>query len=184
MSASTVSTPVSWNGRLANLALSGNLASSEFPGRLPPNLMPSGLAADDLPRGRVLVVADEAVVSLDLQRMLRDAGYRIVGPVSGLQEIERLIERGAIDCAVVDLEVDKRTPLPAADLLAYHDLPFVFVAGDGDIPPTPHRSRPVIRKPVDKESLLAALAKASPPRPQAGLAAGNGSSWPRIFPQL
>ena len=42
---------------------------------------PPHLAAEP-PRGRILVVEDQAVVALDLQRTLRAAGYRVVGPQS------------------------------------------------------------------------------------------------------
>ncbi len=62
---------------------------------------PPSLAALDLPQGKVLMVVDDAVVALDLQRLLREAGYRVVGPVTTVSEVQRRIERGDIDCAIV-----------------------------------------------------------------------------------
>jgi CheY-like chemotaxis protein len=67
---------------------------------------PPSLATLDLPRGKVLVVVDDAIVALDLQRLLHEAGYRVVGPATTVAEIQRMIQRGDIDCAIVDLDVD------------------------------------------------------------------------------
>ena len=116
-----------------------------------PPWAPAALAADDPPRGKVLVIEDEAVVALDLQRTLREAGFRTVGPATSLADIQQLIDRGAIDCAVLDLDVDRRAPLPIADLLAFAEVPFVFLS---DVPrpmlPPPHRRRPVVKKPFSR----------------------------------
>ena len=78
-------------------------------------------------RDRILVVEHQPIVALDLQRTLREAGYRAIGPAATLGEIQRLIEQGPIDCAVVDIDVNRRTPLPVADLLAFADVPFAFL---------------------------------------------------------
>ena len=58
----------------STLGESWNTQLSEFRNRLdfcPP------LHAADLPEGRILVVEDETIVALDLQPLLREAGYRI-----------------------------------------------------------------------------------------------------------
>ena len=102
--------------------------------RIAPQPMPVGvrfsppsLATLDLPQGKVLVVVDDAIMALDLQRLLHDAGYRVIGPATTVAEIQRMIERGDIDCAILDLDVDRRAPLPIADLLAFADVPFVYL---------------------------------------------------------
>jgi hypothetical protein len=53
----------------------------------PPRTPAFELAADALPRARVLVVEREALVALDLQRTLREAGFRASGPAATLGEI-------------------------------------------------------------------------------------------------
>jgi len=117
----------------------------------PPVWAPAVLATDDAPRGKVLVVEDEALVALDLQRVLCDAGFRTVGPATTLADIQRLIDRGAIDCAILDLDVDHRAPLPIADLLAFVDVPFAFLtAGSRRMVPPQHRHRPVVEKPFSR----------------------------------
>lgn len=173
----------SWN-RLSSIAFEP-LQGAAFP----PVRAPVQLAADDPPRGRILIIEDEAVLALELQRMLRDAGFRTIGPVSTLVDIQRMIGRGAIDCAVLDLEVDRRAPLPIADLLTYAEVPFVYLSnGSRATLPTQHRSRPVVVKPVSRAALLAAVEGAMA---KARAAAGGhlpGAPaplpWPRVYPPL
>ena len=38
-----------------------------------------------------------------------------------------MIRRGDIDCAILDLDVDRRAPLPIADILAFADVPFGYL---------------------------------------------------------
>ena len=52
-----------------------------------PTPPPRWLGASEPPRGRILVVEDQAVVALDLQRSLREAGYRVVGPATSLPAV-------------------------------------------------------------------------------------------------
>ena len=164
---------------------------------LDPQAMPSGarysppsLANLDLPQGKVLVAVNDVVVALDLQRLLHEAGYRVVGPTTNIAEIERIIQRGGIDCAILDLDVDRRAPLPIADLLDSVDVPFVYLT-TGVLAPVPsrHRLTPVVEKPFTRESLLATVEKAlARPREVA-----NDNRWPanasvvpwaRVYPPL
>ena len=150
---------------------------------------PPSLATLDLPQGKVLMVVDDAVVALDLQRLLREAGYRLIGPVTTVSEVQRAIERGAIDCAIVDLDVDRRAPLPIADLLAFADVPFVYLSA-GVLGPAPvwHRQRPLVEKPFTREALLAALEKATArPREVANDNRWQGGvvvPWTRVYPPI
>ncbi|MGE0577604.1 MAG: hypothetical protein AB7F22_15535 [Reyranella sp.] len=149
----------------------------------------AGLASDDVPRGRILVVADEAVVALDLQRTLREAGYRVVGPATSLADVHRLIARGSIDCAVLDLAIDRRMPIPVADLLAFAEIPFVFLTdGDKSGLPLQHAHRPVVKRPYVEQDLLAAIDRAMRQHGRPGKATPLQSpapaSFPRVLPQL
>jgi CheY-like chemotaxis protein len=155
---------------------------------------PPSLATLDRPQGRVLVVVDDALVALDLQRLLHEAGYRVVGPATTVAEIQRMIQRGDIDCAILDLDIDRRAPLPIADLLAFADVPFVYLTTGvlggvlGSVPAR-HRQRPVVEKPFTREILLAAVEKAMARRREVA----NDNRWPvgasvvpwtRVYPPL
>jgi DNA-binding NtrC family response regulator len=151
---------------------------------------PPSLAPLDLPQGKVLVVVEDAIVALDLQRTLRDAGWRVIGPATSVTEIQRMVQRGDIDCAILDLDIDQRAPLPIADLLAFADVPFVYLTTGvlGSVP-SRHRHRPVVEKPFKGETLLAAietaLAKARKVvNDNRWPAAGSVVPWERVYPPI
>jgi len=176
----------SWNRRLADDSTS--FAPQPMAQGL--RFSPPSLATLDLPHGKVLVVVDDAITALDLQRLLREAGYRVIGPATTVAEIQRMIQRGDIDCAILDLDIDRRAPLPIADLLAFADVPFVYLS-TGVLGPVPsrHRHRPLVEKPFTRETLLAAVEKAMARRREVA----NDNRWPagatvvpwaRVYPPL
>jgi DNA-binding response OmpR family regulator len=140
--------------------------------------------------GRVLVIEDDAVVALDLQRILRQAGYRVVGPAPTMVDAERLMARGPIDCAVLDTDLKGGKAFAVADRLDLADIPFVLVTSDsrqelGE----KYAGRPVIAKPYGTDQVLAAVERV--------ISGGSDCeseiqyptapptvSWPRVFPQL
>jgi CheY-like chemotaxis protein len=156
---------------------------------LPPRRLPTRLA-DDPPLGRILVIEESAVVALDLQRILREAGYRVVGPAPSVTDAKRLIARGPIDCAVLDIDLKGGKAFALADHLDLCGIPIVFATGDPhrDLPEE-HAHRTRITKPYAKEQVLEAVERAI-----SGRAAGDSEiwytmapqtiSWPRVFPQL
>src|ERR1044071_7763344 len=88
----------SWNRRLSE-------SSQRVPSRSMGQAMrfaPPSLSALDLPQRKVLVAVEDAVLALNLQRLLHDAGYRVIGPATAVGDFQRMIERGNIDCAVLD----------------------------------------------------------------------------------
>lgn len=149
-----------WNRRFSRAE--GALQVEPSPcGSAPPAWAPAALAAAELPRGKVLVVADEARMVLELQQLLREAGFRVIGPAATLADIQRLIDRGPLDCAIVDLDTDRRFPLPASDLLALAEVPFVLLTpGPWRDIPQRHSHRPVVEKPVVRDELIAAVERA------------------------
>jgi DNA-binding NtrC family response regulator len=175
-----------WNRRITNQS------ESFEPQPMPVGVRfsPPSLATLNMPQGRVLVVVDDAIMALDLQRLLREAGYRVVGPATTVVEIQGMIQRGDIDCAILDLDVDRRAPLPIADLLTFADVPFVYLT-TGMLGPVPsrHKQTPVVEKPFTAETLLAALEKAMARRRQVANdnrwpASGSVVPWERVYPPI
>ena len=146
-----------WNRRLTEHRKSFEPQSMPVGSRF----SPPSLASLDRPQGKVLVVVDDAIMALDLQRLLHESGYRVVGPATAVAEIKDMIQCGDIDCAILDLDVDRRAPLPIADQLAFADVPFIYLT-TGVLGPVPsrHKERPVVEKPFTREIVLAAIEKA------------------------
>lgn len=155
--------------------------------------------AHDWPNGRILIAGPQAVIALDLQRILRDAGYRVVGPVATAAEARRLIDRGPVDGAIVDLDLDLSAASAILKLLDDAGIPAVFLSGAAlQELPERHRDRPLVHKPYTGAGLLTALrralAKAEYEAEGQGERQGEGAflypvspppmPWPRVFPQL
>ncbi len=177
-----------------------SLPPAAVPGTASPRRAPPVPLAHDWPSGRILVVGPRAVVALDLQRILRDAGYRVVGPVATAAEARRLIARGPVDGApvdgaIVDLDLDPSAASAILELLDDAGIPAVFLSGAAlQELPERHRDRPLVHKPYTGAGLLTALRRAL--EKAEGEAEGQGEGgflypispppmpWPRVFPQL
>lgn len=125
-----------------------------------------GLPTEESPalRGqRVLVVEDEALVAMELSRVLTAAGARVVGPAGTIEEAMALMDAQPIDRALLDINLGGRVITPVARLLSHRRIPFVYLTGyqEPDVD-----GGPVLRKPVATSTLLGALARgAASPTP-------------------
>lgn len=140
------------------------------------------LTIDQPPRGRVLIVEDEIPVALDLQKALRDAGYRIVGPAGSQSEVERLVRRGLLDAAVIDADSRAAMPFAVADWLAAEEVPFAFIVSEGTELPRDHALRPQLTRPVSPRALVDTVERMIEGDPAAMPV--PAARWPRLFPPL
>ena len=67
---------------------------------------------------RVLLVEDEPVVAMDLEMILRGAGYVVVGPATRLAEAMCMAEEEALDGAVLDVNLGGERVFSVAEALA------------------------------------------------------------------
>lgn len=85
---------------------------------------------------RVLIVEDEMLLAMDLEDMLLDAGYEVVGQASHKQQAIMLAEQinGAIDVAIMDINLARGTNgvETAAALRERWNIPALFVSGNLD----------------------------------------------------
>jgi CheY-like chemotaxis protein len=122
-----------------------------------------GAQVEGLRRRRVLVVEDESLVSMMIEDMLGDLGCVVVGPVASAARAAALIEREAIDCAVLDVGLADGPVFPLADALAARGVPFIFATGyfSGALDRR-YAAVPLVGKPFDvgelKRAIDAALA--------------------------
>jgi DNA-binding response OmpR family regulator len=111
---------------------------------------------------RILVVEDEALVSMLVEDELRDAGATVLGPAACVGDALRLVEAavdGGISAAVLDLILQGERATPVADRLAALGVPFLFATGYGGRCDTGgHGAAPTLRKPFAPERLVATVA--------------------------
>jgi CheY-like chemotaxis protein len=112
---------------------------------------------------KVLVVEDEALVSMLLEDMLSDLGCEIVGPIMRLREALVMAEDQdqAMDIAILDVNLAGERSFPVAEALERRGCLFVLATGYDDSGIDERwRSRPVLRKPFLPHQLEQALQEA------------------------
>lgn len=137
---------------------------------------------DRPPRGRILIVEDQLPLALEMQKHLRDAGYRIVGPAGSQSEVERLVKTGRLDAAVIDVDSRRSAPFAVADWLAAEQVPFAMIANNDGSLPYELALRPLITKPVSPSALVDTVDQMVNGSPGARVI--PYTRGPRLFPQL
>jgi CheY-like chemotaxis protein len=120
----------------------------------------------DLTGLRILVVEDEAAISLLLEDMLLDFGCEVIGPAARLSAALDAVAKESLDLAILDVNVAGEPIYPVAEALAQRSIPFVFSTGYGSAGiRDSFRDRPVLQKPFAqhdlKQKLIFARAKSS-----------------------
>jgi CheY-like chemotaxis protein len=108
---------------------------------------------------RILLVEDEYVLAMDMQRVFAERGALVLGPVASVDDALDLIEAGEqIDAAVLDMNLQGEMAFPVADELLERGTPFVFATGyDQSVVPVRYRDIVRCEKPVNVESVASAL---------------------------
>jgi len=103
---------------------------------------------------RILVVEDEAAISLLLEDMLLDFGCEVIGPAARLSVALDAVAREKVDLAILDVNVAGEPIYPVAEALAQRSIPFVFSTGYGSAGiRDAFRDRPVLQKPFAQHDL-------------------------------
>lgn len=111
-------------------------------------------SGSDLTGLRILVVEDEAAISLLLEDMLLDFGCQVIGPAARLSAALETLAREKVDLAILDVNVAGEPIYPVAEALAQRSIPFVFSTGYGSAGiRDAYRDRPVLQKPFAQNDL-------------------------------
>jgi CheY-like chemotaxis protein len=107
----------------------------------------------------VLLVEDEAVVGMEIEFCLKEAGAAVIGPLMSVAEAVTAARGAAVDAAILDVDVRGQEVFPVADILLSRRIPFIFHTG--------HATRrqlddayldiPVCLKPMSPARLIAVL---------------------------
>lgn len=115
----------------------------------------------------VMILEDDPFIALDMESVMEDAGYNILGPVATSSEAFKILkdaETPRPDCALLDFYITGGTSEFVARELTRLNIPYMFVTGnEKDVRNCFAGQDPLIRtKPVvvnrileDVESLLA-----------------------------
>jgi CheY-like chemotaxis protein len=107
---------------------------------------------------KVLVVEDEALVSMLVEDMLSDLGCTVIGPAAEIEEALRLAGSAEIDAALLDVNLGGRPVFPVADALKARGVPFAFASGYGEAGLSEsHRGALVLQKPFREADLRRVL---------------------------
>ncbi|MGK2910768.1 MAG: response regulator [Sphingobium sp.] len=106
---------------------------------------------------RLLVVEDDYFIASDLAGWLEGFGVDVVGPAASVSEALLLLDAGggALDGAILDVNLGVERVFPVADALQDRGVPFLFLTGyESAAIPEAYRAAPKLDKPVHKTQLL------------------------------
>jgi PAS domain S-box-containing protein len=112
-------------------------------------------------RPRILVVEDSALIALEIEEAVREAGFEVVGPVARLPAALELVQSHSVDGALLDINLDGVQVYPLADLLRARGVPIVFATGYDRRTVLPPRfsTVPTLAKPFSPSDLARLLAE-------------------------
>jgi len=113
----------------------------------------------ELPKKRVFVVEDETLVLFNLQDILSELGWTLVGQAMSLAQAEKMAASVELpDIAILDVNIGGQKVFSAASILVERGVPVLFATGYGrDGLPPEWQDRPVIVKPYSQRDVAIAL---------------------------
>lgn len=126
---------------------------------MPPSVTPSEPPSRD---PLVLVVEDEFLLALDLEHLLRQHGFRVLGPAATVAEALRLLTGATPDVALLDVNLRGEPVTPVAEALRAWGVPFALASAydRAQLPAEVLGVVPNAGKPTSEHRLLAALKQA------------------------
>lgn len=109
---------------------------------------------------RVLIVEDEALVSMLLEDMLADHGCEVAATASRIAQALDLVADPSLElqAAILDVNLGGEPIFPVAEALAARGIPFAFATGYGAGGlPDQWRGRPTLQKPFSHDDVGKAL---------------------------
>lgn len=119
---------------------------------------------DDPQKRRILIVEDTPLVAMELEQILEEAGYVVIGPAMSLDSGLELAGTERVDAAVLDVNLAGRLVFPLAERLAETGIPILFCTGyeRGILNGTAFENYPCIAKPFAAITLQAAVGEILP----------------------
>jgi DNA-binding NtrC family response regulator len=108
---------------------------------------------------RLLVVEDDAILLMELEEILQDAGAEIVGCCRTVKDALASVEADAISAAVLDVRIGSETIAPVARRLGRRGTPFLFYTGQVIDDPALEEWRDckIVAKPAQAQTIVSAV---------------------------
>jgi light-regulated signal transduction histidine kinase (bacteriophytochrome)/CheY-like chemotaxis protein len=119
---------------------------------------------------KVLMVEDQLLIAMDVETMLTQEGAASVETASSVKEALVALTMMRPDVAILDVNLGNGSSVPVAQALRERGIPFVFATGYGEtsLIPASMDDVPIVRKPYDLASLVAAMTTAMAKKSSAG----------------
>jgi DNA-binding NtrC family response regulator len=113
---------------------------------------------------RVLIVEDDALLLMELESILQDAGAEIMGCCRNVPDALRALEQNQISVAILDVRIGHTTIAPVARGLAKRGTPFLFYTGQVESDPilAEWAGHVVLSKPARSAAIVDAVARLLP----------------------
>jgi DNA-binding response OmpR family regulator len=107
---------------------------------------------------RILIVEDEPMLAFAIEDVLIDSGFKIAGVARELATALAIIESGACDAVILDVNLSGVSAAPAASALALRGLPFLILSGySSEQQPSAFSGAPRLQKPCRPDRMIRAL---------------------------
>ena len=107
---------------------------------------------------RVLIVEDEAAISMLIEDMLLDLGVEIVATASRLNPALQLAREADLEGAILGINIGGVHSYPIADVLRGRGIPVIFATGYGaSVLPERFKSCQIVHKPFDRQQFNQAV---------------------------
>ena len=120
-------------------------------------LTPTADAPKDGHGRRVLIVEDNALISMEMEASLESNGYDVVGRANSVVEALEVISTTDIDVAVLDVDLGGEYSFAIADALTEKGVPYTFATGFETLTQERGYTAPVLTKPVNEATLRRTL---------------------------
>ncbi|MDP2086588.1 MAG: response regulator [Gemmobacter sp.] len=115
-------------------------------------------------RPRILVVEDEFLVAMDIESMLEDQGWDVLGPVSDVRRALALLATETPDAACLDMNLKGETSSAIAEVLRQRKIPFALVTGysERNVTDPAFQGAPLVSKPFASDDLVRTIKRMLP----------------------